>query len=407
MCSDLKVNNIKAEKEGLIEILLQFAFKRIMNSEIYDVIIIGTGTAGSAAAYYASKAGLKTLMIDQFTPPHCNGSHHGATRIIRHAYGEGDKYVPMAIETRKLWDEFIKITTPDILVPCGIINTGPKDSEFVINCKKSVEKYNLNAVYLNGKEIRERWPGLVVPDDYIGVYELDSGYLRPELAIKYFIRLAKENDAKELFNCEVKSVKQENGLVKVLTDKGLYFGKKAALTTGTWVKKLVPNLPMQPRRMAVAWREADDRYGEGFPMFLVEYKGDIFYGFPKDETGFKVGNHYGGTDVQNLEDMIPYGTIESDEEETREYLPKYMPGVGKVIKGIVCSYDMTPDEDFIIDTVPGADKVIMITGLSGHGFKFAPVFGKIITSFAQNKKPDWDLLMFSLQRFPGFTHSKL
>ena len=56
----------------------------------YDLIIIGSGSVGSAAGYYATQAGLKVLMIDAHLPPHSEGSHHGDTRLIRHAYGEGD-----------------------------------------------------------------------------------------------------------------------------------------------------------------------------------------------------------------------------------------------------------------------------------------------------------------------------
>lgn len=58
----------------------------------YDLIIIGSGSVGAAAGYYATRAGLKVLMTDAHMPPHQQGSHHGDTRLIRHAYGEGEKY---------------------------------------------------------------------------------------------------------------------------------------------------------------------------------------------------------------------------------------------------------------------------------------------------------------------------
>ena len=43
---------------------------------------------------------MKVLMIDSAMPPHQTGSHHGETRLIRHAYGEGARYVPMLLRTR-------------------------------------------------------------------------------------------------------------------------------------------------------------------------------------------------------------------------------------------------------------------------------------------------------------------
>lgn len=67
----------------------------------YDLIIIGSGSVGAAAGYYATRAGLKVLMTDAHMPPHQQGSHHGDTRLIRHAYGEGEKYVPLMLRARR------------------------------------------------------------------------------------------------------------------------------------------------------------------------------------------------------------------------------------------------------------------------------------------------------------------
>lgn len=72
----------------------------------YDLIIIGSGSVGAAAGYYARRAGLNVLMTDAHKPPHQEGSHHGNTRLIRHAYGEGEKYVPLVLRAQQLWDEF-------------------------------------------------------------------------------------------------------------------------------------------------------------------------------------------------------------------------------------------------------------------------------------------------------------
>ena len=74
----------------------------------YDVVIIGSGSVGSFAGYYASRRGLKTCLIDNFLPPHSNGSYHGDTRIFRIAYGEGEKYIPLLQRAFELWGEFDK-----------------------------------------------------------------------------------------------------------------------------------------------------------------------------------------------------------------------------------------------------------------------------------------------------------
>ena len=40
-----------------------------------------------------------------------------------------------------------------------------------------------------------------------------------------------------------------------------------------------------------------------------------------------------------------------------------------------CLYTNTDTEDFWIDHHPSDPKVVIATGFSGHGFKFAPVIG--------------------------------
>lgn len=87
----------------------------------YDLIIIGSGSVGAAAGYYATRAGLNVLMIDAHMPPHQQGSHHGDTRLIRHAYGEGEKYVPLVLRAQQLWDELSTHNEEPVFVRSGVM----------------------------------------------------------------------------------------------------------------------------------------------------------------------------------------------------------------------------------------------------------------------------------------------
>ena len=50
---------------------------------IFDVIVIGLGAMGSAAAHMTAKRGKRVLGLEYFTGPHDKGSSHGSSRIIR------------------------------------------------------------------------------------------------------------------------------------------------------------------------------------------------------------------------------------------------------------------------------------------------------------------------------------
>lgn len=160
----------------------------------YDLIIVGSGSVGAAAGCYAANSGLKVLMIDSAHPPHTEGSHHGDTRLMRHAYGEGEKYVPLVLRAQKLWDALAEMSGEKIFHRTGVINVGPTDSLFIKNIAQSVEKYALPVERMDAEAVQARWPEIQIPADYIGLFEADSGVLKSEVAVETYIRLAKQGE---------------------------------------------------------------------------------------------------------------------------------------------------------------------------------------------------------------------
>ncbi|PKE30389.1 N-methyl-L-tryptophan oxidase [Rahnella sp. AA] len=368
----------------------------------YDLIIVGSGSVGSAAGYYATRSGLKVLMIDSAMPPHQAGSHHGETRLIRHAYGEGARYVPMLLRAQALWDELAEISGEKIFHRCGVLNIGPENSEFIGNVRHSAETYNLTTHAMNAAEIRGKWPLFTLPDGYCGVFEPNSGYLQCEMAVAAYIRLAREAGCAQLFNCPVESISWMDECVEVKTIDGIYRGAKLVVAAGTWVTKLLPELPVKTLRKVFAWFHADGRYSEEnhFPAFTLEtQQGDQYYGFPSIGDALKLGKHNGGQWISAPEERKPFGRFAEDGTESFNFFRHFLPGVGVSLRGSSCTYDMTADEDFIIDTLPGRENTLVISGLSGHGFKFASVLGEIVTHFGNNHPIPFDVKPFSLSRF--------
>lgn len=368
----------------------------------YDLIIVGSGSVGAAAGCYASHSGLKVLMIDKGYPPHDQGSHHGDTRLMRHAYGEGEKYVPLVLRAQKLWDALAETSGEKLFHRTGVINLGPADAPFIRNVASSAEKFDLKIETLDAAAVTARWPEITVPKDYVGLFEPDAGVLRSELAIETYINLAKQGGCAQLFNCEVTAIRHEGEGVTVVTTEGEYRGSKLLVSAGTWVTKLLPDLPIASVRKIFAWHQADGRYSENnaFPAFTAETpNGDQYYGFPAEDNELKLGKHNGGQRIDAPEQRKPFGAVASDGADVFPFLRAFLPGIGCCLHGKACTYDNSPDDDFIIDTLPGHDNTLIITGLSGHGFKFASVLGEIACQFALGQKPAFDLSPFVLSRF--------
>ncbi len=71
-----------------------------------------------------------------------------------------------------------------------------------------------------------------------------------------------------------------------------------------------------------------------------------------------------------------------------------------MLRHSVCLYTLSPDENFIVDQHPEYPQVAFAAGLSGHGFKFVPVLGRILADLALNGRSDLPIEFLSCRR-PG------
>jgi sarcosine oxidase len=71
----------------------------------YDVIVVGLGGMGSAAAYHLASRGQRVLGLERFGPAHNLGSSHGGSRIYRQTYFEDPAYVPLLLRAHDLWEK--------------------------------------------------------------------------------------------------------------------------------------------------------------------------------------------------------------------------------------------------------------------------------------------------------------
>ena len=375
--------------------------------QTYEVIIVGAGSMGMAAGYYLAKRGVSTLMIDAFDPPHTMGSHHGDTRIIRHAYGEGKQYVPFALRAQELWRELEEASGMKLFSQTGVLSAGAKDCAFLQEVRESAERYSLPLEVLSAREVRERWAGINLPDDFYACLEPASGYLYSENCIRAYRDLAVASGADLLVHTKVTSLQTGQEDVIVHTDSQSYRGKKLLVSAGAWNSPLLHSLglsvPLVPTRKTVAWFGAEESLysSDRFPAFVFQLSDSIYYGFPSiDGSGVKIGRHDGGQAIDPDTLERTFGSFLSDEGDVRGFLETYMPqAAGALRQGRVCIYTMTPDEHFVIDRHPEHPGIVFAAGFSGHGFKFASAVGEATSQLLLDGTSTLDLSIFSLSRF--------
>ncbi|WP_117168105.1 N-methyl-L-tryptophan oxidase [Paraliobacillus sediminis] len=373
----------------------------------YEVIIVGAGSMGMAAGYYLAKQGKRVLLIDSHNPPHADGSHHGDTRIIRHAYGEGESYVEMALRAQELWNDLQEQADEQIFIPTGVINIAKPDSPFMKNVINSAENYSLNVEHLTAEEINQRWPGFDVPEGYMGCYEVDSGVLMSENCIRTFRNQAEAHGAVLKVNAPVTAISIFGNSVEVKTAEETFTAESLILAPGAGTRKLLPliglDLPLEEQRNTFSWFQTEESmyHSNMFPAFSFELPNETYYGFPSiAQTGVKIGRHDGGIPRDMDKAIDPFGTQEQDEQDVSSFAKSCMPKLGQHKMGKACTYTNTPDSDFIIDRHPNHDHVVIACGFSGHGFKFSSVIGEILSQLLTgNKESALDISPFSIKRF--------
>ncbi|OAB37822.1 N-methyltryptophan oxidase [Paenibacillus macquariensis subsp. defensor] len=371
----------------------------------YDVIVVGAGSMGMSAGYHLARQGIRTLLIDAFDPPHHEGSHHGEPRLIRHAYHGGSAYVSMALRAHKLWNELEEATNTSLLIQSGVLNMSSSKVYSYEQRLKDASQLGVHLELLDADEIAKRWPGIRLTDDFTGLYEPEAGYLFSEKCVAAYRQMALAEGATLLPYTNVSSIEAEGEGVSVYTQHGVFHADKAILSAGAWFKTLEPfiKLPIQSVRKVVGWFQSDESLFDtkNFPGFTLGSLEGGFYGFPSiDGAGVKIGRHDQGVPWQPGEYLQPFGAYADDEGDLRSALESYMPAAaGKLIRGSVCKYEMTPDEDFIIDYHPAYPNIILAGGFSGHGFKFSSAVGEILSDLTVKQVTQQDISLFSLSRF--------
>jgi sarcosine oxidase len=365
----------------------------------YDVAVVGLGAMGSHAALELASRGRRVLGLDRHRPPHTLGSTHGKTRIIREAYFEQPLYVPIVQRAYELWRRLEERSGARLLTVTGGLMLGARDCAVVAGARASALEHGLPFEELSAREVRERFPAYALPEDHTAVFEPRAGFLEPERAVEATLRLAADAGAELRFDEPV--LGWNDGAVR--TAAGEYAADRLILSVGPWLPELVPELAgvFTVARQPLLWlepRRPELFVPERFPIFVWEWEpGWAFYGFPDVGDGFKIAIHHHGepTTPNSVErELRP-----ADEEAIRALVRRYFPaGDGELREAAICLYTNTPDEHFVIDRLPGDERVIVASPCSGHGFKFAPAIGEVLADLATDKEPRFDLTPFALGR---------
>ncbi|AGL17595.1 N-methyl-L-tryptophan oxidase [Actinoplanes sp. N902-109] len=375
----------------------------------YDVIVVGLGGMGSAAARHLAARGQRVLGLEKFGPAHDRGASHGGSRIIRQSYFEGAGYVPLLLRAYELWEGLAHDSGRDVISLTGGVMVGLPDSQPVAGSLHSARQWGLPHELLDAAELRRRWPVMAPEPDEIALYEAKAGFVRPEETVGAHLELAAKAGADLHFTEPMTSWEPTgDGGVRVHTGAGSYTAGHLVITPGPWAPRLLADLgvPFLVERQVQYWFQPaagiDAFRPERFPIYIWEDRtGSQVYGFPAIDGpagGTKIAFFRGGapTTAETIDREVHEDEIQAMAARAGQHFPG-MPGT--FLRAKTCLYTNSPDEHFIIAPHPAHERVTVACGFSGHGFKFVPVVGEILADLATTGTTAHPIALFDPHRF--------
>ncbi|MGD1876510.1 MAG: NAD(P)/FAD-dependent oxidoreductase [Kiloniellaceae bacterium] len=368
------------------------------------ILVVGAGVMGLATAEALCTAGHAVAVYEQGTSPHDLASSTDEHRLIRYPYGGHDGYAALVAPAYAAWDRLWARLGTCHYVPTGTLavsrETASPDKEiWVDRSAEGLERLGVPYEWLDAQALAARFPLLVHRPDSRGLY-LDSGGLllaRPILE-SLAARVAALGGALHP-RCRVTAI-DPAGAALTLADGSRVSADRLIVTAGPWLPDLLPGFADQvtPSRQTYAYLDppaATRAAWARHPMLLdigsasggSGGSGSGFYLVPPAAgTGMKIGDH--GFSLNGHPDRDRAGQT-ADVAEALAMAGEHLAGFEdyRVQRRGTCFYTVTGDERFIAAEQGAA---WILTGFSGHGFKFAPLIGAHLAEVIGGRRPASD-----------------
>lgn len=375
----------------------------------YDVVVVGLGVMGAAALHELASRGLRVCGVERFDVPHSFGSSHGGSRVIRKAYFEDPRYVPLLEESWERWRALERRAAEPLLIQTGGLHFGPADSPDLLAVLAAASQHGLAHELMDADALGRRFPRFRLADGDLALVERDAGVLLPERCVTAFVTGALRHGATVLARTRVSKMALRSAVELELEGPGgtrTISAGQVVLALGPWWPEapLPCPIPLTVTRQVQLWLRVDDAAAFGperFPVFM-RYAGTheakpLIYGLPEATfPGLKLAVHEPGETT--LADALDRDLREADLEPVLAFKDRHLTGVSAEVLGArACLYSMSPDGHFGLGRHPEDPRLLCALGFSGHGFKLAPSVGRILADLATDTGAVPDL--FALDRF--------
>jgi monomeric sarcosine oxidase len=364
-----------------------------------DICILGGGIMGLATAYNISKtSNSRVLVLDRYGVGNEYCSSNDVNRVFRYSYGNDELYTRMAVESFAQWGQLEKESQQELLIHTGLLLLQGDDGNangFNEASYRTLSRMGFGADRLSKTDIEKRFPQFKAEEAF---FDHHGGVLLASKSLHSLQALAASKGVKFHQGRARKIFPGDWPHVTTYNSETIEF-RRLVVTIGPWTGSLLTSslarIKATRQQLVYFKTQADfDHFHPGnCPVFFT----DKHYGLPTaglDAVKMAPKELPETVDPETVKRTVDDDQITGCREAFRRFVPELADS--EVVRSKVCLYDMTENSDFVMDRDPESSEIVYGYGFSGHGFKFAPLVGKLLAELALDSKPSFDLERFSI-----------
>lgn len=366
-----------------------------------DVIVIGSGVIGCAAAYYMAKKGMSVLVLDQDESVGNGGSSRNGGGVRQS--GRDPRELPLAIYgVENVWPTLSDELGVDVEYHKeGNLRLGKTEThkQILTGLTEKAVACGLNVRMIDAEEVRKINPYLSEEVTCASWCPTD-GHANPLTTTLGFYKNARALGV--VFHMGEKVVKLEKvhgKLRRVCTKTTVYEADQVLVAAGYASRFLTQtvgiDVPMQEELTEALVTEAEPKM---FPQMLGTADAD-FYGHQTNHGSFVFGGATGmeSTVLDNGTNRTSSLTAPCICRGIMKYVPKLADA--KIVRTWAGYEDLSIDGIPVISKVEEVPGLLLACGFTGHGFGISPVVGQLLAQLAAGETPMLSLQEFRYDRF--------
>ena len=377
--------------------------------DTFDAIVIGGGVVGASTAFHLKNLGCpRVLLVER--DDICTGGTAKSCAIIRTHYTVPSNSI-LAAKSLEIFQNFSEILR-DADAHSGFVNSGyiilAEDDDIGEHLRKSVStqsKAGVETYEISPNEALKLHPRLNLEDAKVLAYEPNSGYADPYLTTTGFISASRKLGVEVRPNCPVTGLMKDGSrVIGIKTVQGPVNAKIVISAVGPWTSQIASfaglSVPLEVSRHIVLTLRDADPYEVTLPIIKDMTTANKMYFRPSGGGVALVGTGDHGEPVNSadgLDENVSDDFVLHQGRQMAHRMPSFTNA--ELVASWTGPYDITPDWNPVLECNPEVDGLVLAYGFSGHGFKLAPMIGKILAQMTLNESCDVDLHPYRLSRF--------